>query len=94
MENQADIHLALLGKKVKDKVTGVKGVVTSMSFDLYGCVQAIVVPTTKDNTVANGSWFDVTRLTVTSKNPVMDIPNFNQGYIAEGRKGPADKPLP
>jgi len=33
-----------------------------------------------------------TRLTVLSHDPVMAPPNFDSGYIAEGRKGPAEKP--
>ena len=37
-------HLDLLGHKVKDKVSGFQGVVISMSFDLYGCIQADVRP--------------------------------------------------
>lgn len=37
-------HLALLGLKVQDKVTGFKGVISSISFDLYGCVQAAITP--------------------------------------------------
>jgi hypothetical protein len=35
--------LKLLGTKVRDVVTGFVGIVTSVSFDLYGCVQAVVV---------------------------------------------------
>jgi hypothetical protein len=35
-------QLLLLGYRVRDKVTGMTGVVSSISFDLYGCVQAIV----------------------------------------------------
>ena len=35
-------HFELLGYKVKDSVTGFTGVVTSISFELYGCVQALV----------------------------------------------------
>jgi hypothetical protein len=27
-----------LGKKVRDKMTGRKGIVTSVCFDLYGCI--------------------------------------------------------
>jgi len=37
-------HLDLLGHKVKDKVSDFQGVVISMSFDLYGCIQADVRP--------------------------------------------------
>lgn len=31
-------HIDLLGLKAEDKVTGFKGVITTLSFDLYGCV--------------------------------------------------------
>jgi hypothetical protein len=87
-------HMELLGMKVTDKVTGFKGVVSSISFDLFGCIQAIVTPQAgKDGKQENSSWFDVTRLTVTSKKPVMDIPDYEMGYTSEGKKGPADKPL-
>ena len=41
-------HLDLLGLKVKDRVSDFEGVVISISFDLYGCVQADVRPFTTD----------------------------------------------
>lgn len=79
--------------KVEDRVTGFKGVVASVSFDLYGCVQAIVNPgTDKDGKPKDSHWFDVNRLRVTSKSPVMERPNFDFGAVAEGWKGPAEKP--
>lgn len=37
-------HLDLLGMRVEDRVTGFRGVVSSVGFDLYGCIQAIVNP--------------------------------------------------
>lgn len=51
-------HLDLLGYKVKDKVSDYEGVVISMSFDLYGCVQADVRPTTLDEKgqIQSGVW--------------------------------------
>jgi hypothetical protein len=86
-------HMELLGMKVSDKVTGFKGVVTSVSFDLYGCIQAIVTPeVSKEGKQEDSRWFDVQRLTVTGKAPVMALPNYEYGYVAEGRKGPAEKP--
>lgn len=84
-------HISLLGHKVKDSVTGDKGIVTSICFDLYGCIQAVVTPVGKNND-RNSKWFDISRLTITSKKPVMLQPNFMTGDIAEGWKGPADKP--
>jgi len=85
-------HIGLLGYKVKDKVTGFKGVVSSIHFDLYGCIQAVVVPGADKTKLDNGHFFDVGRLEVTSKKPVMEIPDFDYGAIAEGKKGPAAKP--
>lgn len=88
-----DQHFELMGKKAKDKITGFKGVVDSVCFDLYGCIQvSLRPPLDKDGKVPDGRWFDVTRITVTSKTPVIELPNYSNGYIAEGRKGPADKP--
>jgi hypothetical protein len=80
----------ILGLKCKDKVTGFSGVITTISFDLYGCVQAIVTPDAESG--KNCAWFDVTRLDITNDR-VMDVPDFNEGYIADGRKGCSDKPL-
>ena len=87
-------HLNLLGHKVKDKVSDFEGVVISISFDLYGCIQADVRPTTlnKDNNLIMGSWLDVSRLKVLTKKPLMDVPNYEYGDIAKGKKGPANLP--
>ncbi len=88
-------HIDLLGKKAKDLVTGFSGVITSMSFDLYGCIQAVVTPPVNEKgEMKDGKWFDVARLSIPEDTPVMDIPDFSKGYIAEGLKGGADKPLP
>lgn len=101
-------HIGLLGFKVQDKVTGYKGVVTSISFDLYGCIQAIVSPIAlKEGRVESGTWFDVARLKVLSKKRVMELPNFVTNYslekkdekeknkiISKGKKGCANKPIP
>jgi hypothetical protein len=86
-------HLSLLGFKVIDKVTGFKGVVSSMTYDLYGCIQAIVQPFADGSKIEDCRYFDVTRLQVTSDEPVMTPPNFEKGYVAEGKKGPAEKPV-
>lgn len=84
--------IKLLGHRVTDRVTGFDGVVTSISFDLYGCIQAVVSPGAKDGQVPEGRWFDVARLEVTSAEPVMQQPNFESGPQAEGLQGAADKP--
>ena len=56
-------HLSLLGKRVKDKVTGLEGVVTSVGFDLYGCIQVIIHPgLDSSGKLQDPHWFDIARL--------------------------------
>lgn len=87
-------HLNMLGLKAKDCVTGVEGVITSLSFDLYGCVQATLHRgTDKDGKLHDLHWFDIARLQVTDPTPVMDRPDFlGDNKQADGRQGPAEKP--
>lgn len=86
-------HLDWLGFKVKDKTTGFTGVVTSISFDLYGCIQAIVNPAmTKEGKLQDAHYFDVSRLQKIGKSRVMELPNYDFGVIAEGKQGAAEKP--
>ena len=83
-------HLDLLGYIVRDKASDYEGVVTSMSFDLYGCIQALVRPVSLDEKgkIQEGMWMDVSRISVISEEPLMDQPGFKWG-----RKGPARLPM-
>lgn len=88
-------HLELLGMRVEDKVTGFKGVVATIGFDLYGCIQAVVNPgQDKDGKLQEQVWFDVSRLRVLSDAPVMDRPEFEWSpeVISAAGKGPAERP--
>jgi len=90
-------HLKLLGFRVRDAVTGFEGVVESVSFDLYGCVQAIVRPGLDEKGLPqDGRWFDLKRLTATAPGdgPVMAVPTFV--VVAGGAEKPAfpSPPLP
>jgi hypothetical protein len=77
-----------LGLGVKDRVTGFAGMVTSVSFDLYGCVQVLISPPCKkDGTRPDSGWYDVCRLRRESGR-VMKVPTFDFG------KGPEIKPVP
>ncbi len=93
MENNIWVktHMKLLGLKVEDKVTKFKGVVTCISFDLYGCIQAIVTAPSVKSEKGNSQWCDVSRLKIISKTPVMGLPNYEYGVQAEGRQGAAEK---
>jgi len=85
-------HFAILGFEVEDRVTGLKGIVSSISFDLYGCIQAtITTKADKNNVKGTCYWHDVSRIKILSKKPVMQVPNFHYGKLAEGKKGPAEK---
>ncbi|MNG26724.1 hypothetical protein D3C84_1117490 [compost metagenome] len=86
-------HLSLLGLRATDRVSGFSGVVTSIGFDLYGCIQAVLHPgANSDGKMGESLWFDVNRLEIVDQAPVMETPNFEFGPVAEGRHGPADKP--
>jgi len=82
--------LDLLGKRVQDRVTGQRGVVTTIAFDLFGCVQAVVHPgLSPEGKPLESAWYDVSRLVVIDGARVMDAPTFS----AETKdKGPSDKP--
>jgi len=69
-------HFKLLGVQVRDRVTGFVGVVTSISFDLFGCVQAIVTPGAAGEKLESSHWFDTKRLIALNDVPVMELPTF------------------
>lgn len=85
-------HIDLLGRNAKDRVTGFTGVIVTVSFDLFGCVQAVLSPPVdKDGKKPDGHWFDVNRLELVDEARVMPVPNF-AAKPAEHKHGPADKP--
>lgn len=88
-------HFDKLGLQAEDKVTGFKGVVTTLSFDLYGCIQVVLTPrVAEDGKQPDGRWFDIARLEYLSSTPVMPVPNYEYGHVAEGLQGCSDKSLP
>lgn len=86
-------HLSLLGFPVRDRVTGFSGVVASVTFDLYGCIQGIVNPGLgADGKLGEQCWFDISRLEITGER-VMDPPNYEYDSTqAQGKQGAAEKP--
>lgn len=85
-------HMNLLGMEVQDKVTKIKGVVTSLCFDLYGCIQVTITPTAKKNERTESYWYDINRLKILNKKSVIKRPNFEFGSQAKGEQGGFDKP--
>ncbi len=85
-------YLDLLGCTVTDKVTGVKGIAESISYDLYGCIHiAIRQPMNEKGEMPDSRWFDAKRLTVSLVERVMPLPAFDD-RVQE--PGPADRPAP
>jgi hypothetical protein len=86
-------HTDLLGRKAVDKVTGFSGVVSSVSYDLYGCVQVVLTPpVNKDGKIEDGRWLDINRLEIDKRAPrVMPVPVFPT--TAADVSGPAEKPI-
>lgn len=85
-------YLDILGLRVKDCVTGLEGVATSVCFDLYGCVQVAVNPEAKDGKAADGRWFDHKRL-IAGGDPVMEQPVFESVAGPERKRSPERNPL-
>jgi len=53
------------GKKARDKVTGLVGIITGKTVWMYGCNQyCIVPPVDKEGKVVDGSWFDEGRIEI------------------------------
>lgn len=97
----AQDHIDSLGKKARDRVTGFEGIVASISFDLYGCIQAVLSPPLdKDGKMQDGRWFDIHRLEIVDEERVMPVPVFAKpsepakfGATPQTHAhGPAEKP--
>ncbi len=92
MSKNTDSHVALLGKTAKDRVTGFQGVVITVAFDLFGCVQAVLRPAAdKDGKLNDAHYFDVNRLEIVDEKRVMPVPAF-AAQPAEHKHGPAERP--
>lgn len=88
----------MLGLKVRDKITAVEGIATSVCFDLFGCVQ-ISIDRGMDEKGArlDSYWYDVARLEILPVPRVMPVPSFESAIPATPttyEHGPADKPAP
>jgi hypothetical protein len=92
MDKFEEILKKYIGFPVKDNITGIEGIVTSISFDLYGCVQALVDRgLDKNGEFLENGWYDINRLRIIKNKRVMDCPHLkNEKTIID--KGPALKP--
>lgn len=88
----------MLGRKARDRVTGYRGTITSVCFDLYGCVQVWLTPDAAEGQtkLEHGHWFDVARMEFTTDVRVMPVPMFGGAKTdpQEYAHGPAEKAPP
>lgn len=55
----------MLGKKVKDKITGFEGIAIGIIDYLYGCQQVGITPQVdKDGKTGDTNWFDIGRIEI------------------------------
>jgi len=71
-------YFDLLGRRVKDKISGQEGVCDALTFDLYGCIQAVISPPVdKEGKFVDGRVLDVHRVQVIDADTrVMPRPSF------------------
>jgi hypothetical protein len=90
----------LLGKKVRDRISGMTGVLSSIGFELCDNVTrgAISPPVDKDGRTVDGRWMAMSRIEVVSDERVMPAPSFSTAQPTYGatpqqhQHGPADVP--
>jgi len=87
-----------LGQRGRDKVSKFAGTVTSVCFDLYGCLQVVLTPDVdKDGEAKDGNWYDINRVELLDEPRRMPVPTaFATNLAAPGayEKGAAAKSLP
>ncbi len=93
MKSEVEKHLDMLGRPMKDIVTGISGMVDSIAFDVYGCVQATMRgKAKKDGSLPECNWMDVQRLRPDgNKKRVLPVPAHMTTPAIEV-SGPAEKP--
>ena len=76
----------LLGKKVKDKMSGFTDYISNVCFDLYGCIQVIINPAKLDKEsqyLNNSGWVDLNRIEILKGKRIMEHPDFNNSYTCK-----------
>lgn len=91
----------LLGKKVRDRISGMTGVCSSIGFELSDIMRAAISPPVdKDGKPVDGRYMAMARVEVLSDERVMSAPAFSTEKPAFGAvpqqhaHGPADVPKP
>ena len=83
----------LLGYRAKDRITGFSGVVSSVCFDLYGCIQVCLTQGVDDKgqiPERGNQWFDTNRLDIDkAQGRVMNF-KVSERYDVANNAGPCE----
>ncbi len=84
-------YFDVLGFEAVDVVTGFEGVVSDVSFNLYGCVMVTLTPKQHKDKIeeASNRWFDHKRITITSNARVLEPP---REWLVGREPGPMARP--
>ena len=95
MNPQVELALRTLGLHGRDRITGISGVVTSVCFDLYGCIQLALHPGLDEKGEPRDvRWYDLVRIEIDyGTAPCVVLPDFVSPRTARV-PGPAEKPAP
>lgn len=78
-----------MGVEVKDRVTGLRGIITGKTEYINGCVQWLVKPPVdKDGKLVDGCWIDTVQLEVVGQG--ISKPENTEDVAKEGPGGPND----
>lgn len=84
----ATISIQMLGKRVKDKISGFKGIAIEKIEYLNGCIQYKIQPRVKENgKFIEGQWFDEQQLTVFKTVEKKKTTKLFKGYSMTGDTG-------
>jgi hypothetical protein len=96
--NSAIKHFDLLGYHVIDEITGKTGVVISLCFDVYGCIDAVVDSGFDADGKSVINRFNILRLGRTSSRRSVEPHRYNlepvKGWLKRGDESVSDKFVP
>ncbi len=84
-------YVEQLGYEARDKITGLKGVITSVSFDVSGCIQYLLLLKPSEGKYPESYWLDVNRIEIFKKKRMECIILKNNKNIEDN--GPISKPI-
>ena len=82
----------MLGKKVKDKITGFVGIATARVEYINGCVQYEITPLVKDGDMRKSYWLDEQRLKKSEKKKQTNTIEKSEMKPSQKRGGPGNHP--